>query len=61
MARPAGSKRRSVSDRVNATRLLVQSGIGDTAIAIPPLIAALTDPEPEVRVAACEALGPLGL
>ncbi len=30
--------------------------IGDTGIAIPPLIAALTDVEAHVRVAACEAL-----
>ena len=51
-----GLKAGNVSERVNATRLLVNVGIGDTAIAIPPLIAALTDPEAEVRVAACEAL-----
>ena len=49
----------SASERVNAARLLVQAGIGDTAIAIPPLIAALTDPDAEVRVAACGALRPL--
>jgi len=54
-----GLQARSPSERVNAARLLVQAGIGDTGIAIPPLIAALEDPEGEVRVAACEALRPL--
>jgi len=54
-----GLQARSPSERVNATRLLVQVGIGDNGVAIPPLIAALTDPETEVRVAACEALRPL--
>jgi HEAT repeat protein len=43
-------------ERMNAIRLLVHVGIRDTAVAIPPLIAALSDPEPEVRVGACEAL-----
>jgi HEAT repeat protein len=47
------------SERVNAIRLLVQVGIMDTGVAIPPLIATLSDPEPEVRVGACEALGQL--
>jgi HEAT repeat protein len=51
-----GLQARSLSERVNATRLLVQAGVGDNAIAIPPLTAALSDPEAEVRVAACEAL-----
>jgi HEAT repeat protein len=54
-----GLQARGASERVNATRLLVNSGVGETAIAIPPLIAALNDPEAEVRVAACEALRPL--
>jgi HEAT repeat protein len=54
-----GLRARSPSDRVDAIRLLVQTGIGDTEVAIPPLIATLTDPEPEVRVGACEALGQL--
>ena len=54
-----GLQARGASERVNATRLLVNSGVGETAIAIPPLIAALNDPEAEVRVAACEALKPL--
>jgi HEAT repeat protein len=54
-----GLRARSPSDRVDAIRLLVQTGIGDTEVAIPPLTATLTDPEPEVRVGACEALGQL--
>jgi HEAT repeat protein len=54
-----GLHARSPSERVNAIRLTGQLGIGDATVAIPLLIAALTDPEPEVRVAACEALGPL--
>ena len=57
----SGLKDRSPSERVNATRLLAHLGIGDTAVAIPPLIAALSDPEAQVRVAACEALRPLVL
>jgi HEAT repeat protein len=44
---------------VNAIRLMEQVGMGDSAVAIPPLIAALRHTEPEVRVAACGALGPL--
>jgi HEAT repeat protein len=47
------------SERVNAIRLLVQAGLVDTGVAIPPLIAALSDPEPEVRIGACEALAQL--
>jgi HEAT repeat protein len=54
-----GLRARSPSDRVDAIRLLVQTGIGDTEVAIPPLVATLRDPEPEVRVGACEALGQL--
>jgi HEAT repeat protein len=54
-----GLQAHSPSERVNATRLMEQVGMGDSAVAIPPLIAALRDAEPEVRVAACQALGPL--
>ena len=54
-----GLQSHSRSERVNAARLMEQVGMGDAAVAIPPLIAALRDAEPEVRVAACVALGPL--
>ncbi len=42
---------------MEAIRLLEQVGVGETGIAIPPLIATLRDPEADVRVAACDALG----
>jgi HEAT repeat protein len=59
LAAARGLQARSPSERVYAIRELVQTGIGDTGIAIPHLIAALLDPDAEVRVAACEALTPL--
>ncbi len=49
------------SERVNATRLLAHVGLGDNAVAISALIGALGDPEVEVRVAAAEALQPIGI
>jgi HEAT repeat protein len=52
----SGLKARDIADRVNATRMLAQTGIGDAQIAIPPLIVALRDPAASVRVAACDAL-----
>jgi HEAT repeat protein len=55
----SGLLARSPTERVSAAKLLVQAGIGDTAIAIPPLVTALTDPAAEVRIAACGALRPL--
>jgi HEAT repeat protein len=54
-----GLRARNSFDRDNAARHLVQLGLGDASVAIPPLIAALNDAEPEVRVAAAEALNPL--
>ncbi len=54
-----GLQARSLSERLDATRLLQQAGVGDSAIAIPPLTAALSDAEAEVRAAACEALSSL--
>jgi hypothetical protein len=55
----SGLLARSPTERVSAAKLLVQAGIGDTAIAIPPLVTALMDPAAEVRIAACGALRPL--
>ena len=55
----SGLLARSPSERVNAAKLLGQAGIGDAAIAIPPLVTALTDQAAEVRVAACGALRPI--
>jgi HEAT repeat protein len=52
-------KARSAFERVEATRQLGQLGLGDASEAIPPLIAALNDADPEVRVAAAEALNPV--
>jgi HEAT repeat protein len=54
-----GLQARIPSDRVNAIRLLERTDLRDIGIAIPPLIGALSDPESVVRVAACDALGPL--
>jgi HEAT repeat protein len=54
-------KAQSVLDRVDATRLLVQVGIRDGDVAIPALIAALDDPDTEVRDAAARALRPIVL
>jgi HEAT repeat protein len=61
IAASRGLKAQSVLDRVDATRLLVQVGIRDGDIAIPALIAALNDPDTEVRDAAAQALIPIVL
>ena len=61
IAASRGLKARSVLERVDATRLLVQIGIQDGDIAIPALIGALEDPDTEVRDAAARALRPIVL
>jgi HEAT repeat protein len=48
------------SDRVEAARRLDPLGMVDPGRAIPPLIAALRDPEAEVRIEACKSLGVIG-
>ena len=48
------------ADRVDAVHELVRLNAGERAVAIPPLIGALEDPETEVRIAAAEALGSFG-
>ena len=48
------------ADRMDAVHELVRLNAGERAVAIPPLIGALEDPETEVRIAAAEALGSFG-
>jgi HEAT repeat protein len=48
------------SRRVRAARELMEAGVKEPGRAVPPLIAALGDPEPGVRAAAAEALGVIG-
>jgi HEAT repeat protein len=48
------------SDRARAARELMATGVGEPGRATPPLIAALGDPEAEVRAVAAEALGAIG-
>ena len=51
-----GLQARSPAERLSAIQQLQQIGVSETGIAIPPLVAALLDPEAEVRAAACDAL-----
>jgi HEAT repeat protein len=51
-----GLKAPSVSERLDATRLILQVGIRESEIVIPALIGALDDPEADVRAAAVTAL-----
>jgi HEAT repeat protein len=46
----------SASERIDAIRLIVEVGVQDSGVAIPALIAALADPEVEIRVEAADAL-----
>jgi HEAT repeat protein len=46
-------------ERQNAMRDLVQLGLVDTGLGIPPVIASLDDADPQVRAAAAEALNTL--
>ncbi len=48
------------AERVDAIHELERLKAGDRAVAIPPLLGALEDPEIEVRVAAADALGSFG-
>jgi HEAT repeat protein len=64
-SRPAKSAIRAMgssdpSERVDAIRELETTGLGESQIAIPPLIVALADSDARVRAAAAIALGPIG-
>jgi HEAT repeat protein len=48
------------SARVDAILELQTSGLGESSIAIPPLVKALRDADARVRAAACAALGQIG-
>jgi HEAT repeat protein len=48
------------ADRIRAARELTDAGATDPALAVPPLIAALDDPDMAVRIAIIEALGAIG-
>src|SRR5438309_9925485 len=52
IAAARGLRSRDPSDRARAARELAAAGEVEPGLAIPPLIAALGDPEAEVRVAA---------
>jgi HEAT repeat protein len=60
LAAARGLQSRNPSERMNAIRELVHIGIGDSRVAIPPLVAALEDSEAEVRVGAAEGLRTIG-